>query len=136
MLRVVACLITLSCACAVLAADAVPLVKDTPEAACDVLKKHMAAVMALPDNEPDKHWFCDFSSEHNEYLYIIGLRYDPGEAGGSVPLVGWFAVARRSTLVIQYDVAEQRLVPIDRGYYGAAAASKAKGPSGNTKQKP
>jgi hypothetical protein len=136
MVRLFAYFITLSIAQTALAGGSIPLVEDTPEAACEVLQHRMAVVMALPHNEPDKHWFCDFTTEHNDYLYIIGLRSEPSGPGGSVPLIGWFAVARRSTLVVQVDVAEGRLVPISRSYYGAGSASKTKGPTRGSKGKP
>ena len=136
MLRLIAYFITLSIAHTVLAGDSVPFVEDTPEAACDVLQHRMAVVMALPHNEPDKHWFCDFTAEHNDYLYIIGLRSEPSGPGGSAPLIGWFAVARRSTLVVQVDVAEGRLIPISRSYYGAASPSKTESQTRSSKREP
>ncbi len=136
MVRLIAYVITLGMAQTALAGGSIPLIEDTPEAACEVLQHRMAVVMALPHNEPDKHWFCDFTTEHNDYLYIIGLRSEPSGPGGSVPLIGWFAVARRSTLVVQVDFAEGRLVPISRSYYGAGSASKTKGPIRGSKGKP
>ena len=128
MLRPIAFFIALSIAHTALAGDTVPLVEDTPQAACEVLQHRMAVVMALRHNEPDKHWFCDFTTIDNPYLYIIGLRYAPSEPGGSVPLIGWFAVARRSTLVVEVDIAEDRLIPISRSYYNAGSPSKTRSP--------
>ncbi len=129
MLRPIVFFIALSIARTALPGNTVPLVEDTPQAACDVLQHRMAVVMALPHNEPDKRWFCDFTNIENQYLYIIGLRYAPSEPAGSVPLIGWFAVARRSTLVVQLDIAEDRLIPISRSYYSAASLSKTRTPT-------
>lgn len=101
-------------------AQETPIIEDTPAAACEILKNHMAKIMQLPGAKPHRRWFCDFTSTENEFLYIIGLRSDPsieGHASATVPLIGWFAVARRSTVVLQFDIVENRVVPISKGYY-------------------
>jgi hypothetical protein len=132
---VVAVALPLALSSARAAADDTPLVEDTPEAACNVLKQRMAELMALPHNRPNPRWFCDASTEKNEYLYIIGLRYDAPEPSKTAPLIGWFAVARRSTLVVEYDVAELRLVPISRGYSRAREHDKLPGQPGAARKR-
>lgn len=123
MARISIYLTLLLVASSALANSDVPLIDDTPAAACEVLKRHMAVVMDLPHHQPDQHWFCDHSTEQNEYLYIIGLRYNPSGPSPTVPLIGWFAVARKSSVVLQLDVAEGRLTPISPSYYKAAPRS-------------
>jgi hypothetical protein len=103
-------------------AQATPLVEDSPEAACEVLKRHMAKLMGLPGGRPFPRWFCDGPSEPaNPLLYVFGLRTAPdpkdAEAGETHSyLVGWFAVARRSSLVFEYDINEDRLLLISDAY--------------------
>ena len=93
-----------------------PLVDDTPETACSVLKRHMAALMHVSPAAVSTDWWCDVSNVRDNYLYIIQLRSKPREALGTAPLIGTFAVARRSSVVLQYDVANDRLVPISAAY--------------------
>jgi hypothetical protein len=98
-----------------------PLIDDTPDAACGVLKSHMAKLMRLPGGKVPRSWFCDTTSTTNDLFYIMGLRSDPsvdGKASPTVPLIGWFAVARRSTVVLGYDINEDRVVPIPEAYRG------------------
>ena len=97
----------------------------SPEAACEVLKVNMAKVEGLPGGKPFPRWFCDGpSAPDNQLVYIFGLRTAPdprdlaaGDKLGYSQLVGWFAVARKSSLVFEYDINEQRLIPISQAYY-------------------
>ncbi len=93
------------------------IVDDTREAACTVLKDRIGK--GLPNKKPDPHWFCDFTNTNNEFIYIVALRSNaPRDDGATVysNLVGWFAVARRSDLVLGFDVGEQRLEPLPQEY--------------------
>jgi hypothetical protein len=99
-------------------ADETPLIDDTPEAACDVLKQRIAE-LSLPDGKPDRYWFCDFTTIEDPYVRIVALRSSQPRTDGATiysNLIGWFAVARRSTLVLEWDVGEERLIPISSAY--------------------
>jgi hypothetical protein len=103
----------------VVQAGETPLIADTPGAACQVLKNRIARMMRLPGGKPDPSWFCDEVAGENALLYIFQLRSNPpGNPSrlGTVPLIGTFAVARRGTVVLQIDVAEDRLIPIFSAY--------------------
>lgn len=92
----------------------VPLVADTEDATCEVLKKTVVSQRHLPDDTPTQYkWFCDFSVTQNEYMRIVALRAGRCEAYASC-LMGWFAVMRRSTVVLQWDVGNDRIVPLDK----------------------
>jgi hypothetical protein len=96
-----------------------PTLDDSPLIACQVLKDRMAKVMRLPGGRPDSSWFCEDTSIQNNYLYVIQLRSKPAASTGTpnvAPLIGTFAVARRSTVVLQVDVAGDRLIPISSSY--------------------
>jgi len=110
---------------AVLGDDDPPYVEDTQQAACQVLKWRMAKVEGLPGGKPYAGWYCDFSTEKSDYVYVVALRaHDPARdvEGGYSDLVGWFAVARKSAVVLGYDVNEDRLIPIPKEYYGSYSA--------------
>src|SRR5205807_940060 len=102
----------------------VPLIDDTPEAACEVLKQHMAKVVGLPGGKPFPRWFCDGPLvPGNRLVYIFGLRTAPEATElPHSPLVGWFAVARKTSLVFEYDIDEERLIPISQAYYKRPSA--------------
>lgn len=106
-------------------AEDIPVVDDTPDAACEVLMDHMAIVECLPEGRPFARWFCDFSETKDEYFYVIALRTAPTDEDlakgfGHSSLVGWFGVARRSTLVVQWDVAWDRMIPLSPAYHASA----------------
>jgi len=100
-----------------LAADATaanshePLVADTENAACDVLKRVVATQRDLPQNTNQHDWYCDFSNTQNAYLRIVGLHARKCDAASC--LLGWFAVMRRSSVVLRWDLANDRIVPLD-----------------------
>ena len=88
------------------------VVQDSETAACDVLKNRIAE-LHLETKKPDRYWFCDFTVTKNEYIRIVGLRSSqPRDDGATVysNLLGWYAVARRSHAVLQWDLNEDRLV--------------------------
>jgi hypothetical protein len=67
----------------------------------------------------DRYWFCDFTTIKNEYVRIIGLRSSAPRTDGATiysNLLGWYGVARRSHVVVQWDVNEDRLIPIGASY--------------------
>ena len=93
-------------------------IPDTEDAACQVLKAHVAHISDMVSPHPD--WYCDFSNIENEYLRIVALRgvrrdVPPEERGMYSNLMGWYAVMRRSNAVLLWDVGEDRIVPLD--YY-------------------
>ena len=89
-----------------------PVVEDTESAACEVLKRAVVKQRHLPRDTPTKwRWFCDFSVDSNDYVRIVALRAGRCEAYSC--LMGWFAVMRRSSVVLGYDVGEDRIVPLD-----------------------
>jgi len=88
------------------------VVVDSEDAACEVLKAAVVRQQHLSADTPKKwQWFCDFTVTKNDYLRIIGLR--AGRCNAASCLIGWYAVMRRSTVVLEYDVAEDRVVPLD-----------------------
>ena len=88
-----------------------PIIEDTPKAACIVLKRAVATLYGLPESgPPELGWFCDVTSEKNDYVYIIALRSNRPPPYSN--LMGWFAVMRRSDVVLGFDVAESRIVPL------------------------
>jgi hypothetical protein len=95
-----------------------PIITDTKEAACEVLKKRIGE--GLPSGKPDNYWYCDYLGIKNELVYVMALRSSRPRNDGSTiysNLVGWFAVARRSDLVVEYDINEDRLVRLSQAYF-------------------
>ena len=90
-----------------------PLIADTESATCEVLKSAIVAQRKLPLDTPDKYqWFCDFAApSDNQYLRIVALR--AGRCDAASCLMGWFAVMRQSSVVLQWDVGNNRIVPLD-----------------------
>jgi hypothetical protein len=106
-----------------------PIVEDSEDAACLILKNHMAKLIGLPRGKPYSGWYCDGSTLSDNHFFIMALRAkDPTRPPGEIysGLVGWFAVARRSNVVLEYDVAEDRVVPISRAYYRSARSAAEK----------
>jgi hypothetical protein len=91
----------------------VPVVEDSEQAACDVLKTQLAGVLGV-NGRPDPTWMCEFSSQMNEYLYLIALRSVSSRSAplASAKLVGKFAVGKRSNVVLALDEARNRLVAL------------------------
>jgi hypothetical protein len=89
---------------------------DTPEAACSALKLHMAKLL-IPSRRPDPEWFCEHTDTGTIDYHIIALR-KPRGTGEEIysSLIGWFAVARRSHKVFQWDFENDRAVPISPKY--------------------
>jgi hypothetical protein len=88
-----------------------PLVPDTEEATCEILKATVVKQHHLPADTPQNwNWYCDFSTEEYPYLRLVALRAKECDAFSC--LMGWFAVMRRSTVVLEWDLAEDRLVPL------------------------
>ena len=102
------------CTCAALTAQAAttPLVEDTPDAACEILKARVAELL-IANARPDHTWYCEKGAEQ-KYLYILALRTSraPDADEAATNLIGWYAVARRSNVVLQWDVATDRLVAL------------------------
>lgn len=91
-----------------------PVVEDSESAACDVLKSRIAELY-MDTKKVDPYWFCEGTVTENEYIRILALRSNfPRMEEGAIysNLLGWFAVARRSSLVLEWDVGEDRLVPM------------------------
>jgi hypothetical protein len=89
-----------------------PVIEDTEEAACNVLKITVVRQSRLPPDTPDSYeWYCDFSTASHEYLRIVALRAGHCEAASC--LLGWFAVMRGSEVVLQWDVGNGRIVALD-----------------------
>src|ERR1700691_4921590 len=88
-------------------------IDDSKNAACSGLKVHMAREY-LDSKQPDPPWYCDFTESH-KFFYIVALRSgDPIAFEEGSNLVGWFAVAKRSDIILEFDVANVRLVPLAR----------------------
>jgi len=98
------------------------LTANTPKAACSVLLGTLAKITNAPRNIV-KLWYCNHSTIENEYLYFIAVRTAEGEGNPVDQHVGNFAVARRGTLVLYYDVPEDRLEPIPREYYASGSSN-------------
>jgi hypothetical protein len=89
-----------------------PLIEDSEAAACDVVKMTIAE-LRLSTKKPDPEWYCDFAEEDNEYLRIVALRSHGSEKAGAYSnLIGWFAVARQSQVVLEWDLGNDRLVAL------------------------
>ena len=89
-----------------------PVIEDTESAACEVLKQAVVKQRHLPADAPTKwRWFCDFSDASDDHVRIVALR--AGRCDAYSCLMGWFAVMRRSSVVLGYDGAEDRIVPLD-----------------------
>src|ERR1700675_3136414 len=116
-MRIASFILASACATALVRAqDApTPMVEDSEDAACLILKNHMAKVIGLPGGKPYSEWYCDGSTLSDNHFFIIALRAkDPSRPPGEIysGLVGWFSVARRSNVLLEYDVTEDRVVPI------------------------
>jgi len=88
-----------------------PVTDDTETAACDVLKRRVAELKSAL-GKPESYWYCDFSRKSDEYLYIVALRSRASMSDRS-QLVEWFAVAKRSEVVLGVNLAESRLIPLN-----------------------
>jgi hypothetical protein len=111
------CILVLSliASSALASAEEFAVIEDTPEAACEVLKQAIAGSHRLP--KPDKYWYCD-NAEATKYVYTMALRSseprtDLPEGAVYSNLMGWYAVARRSPLALEWDINEDRLLPLE-----------------------
>jgi hypothetical protein len=90
-----------------------PIMEDTEAVACQILKSAVVRQHHLPADTPLKwKWYCEFSTSSNDLVRVVALR--AGRCDAYSCLMGWFAVMRRSSLVLQYDVGENRIVEMDR----------------------
>jgi hypothetical protein len=82
----------------------------------------MAAVEGIPGGNPPKEWFCDFTVTESPEFFIMALRYDDPERRNEIysNLVGWFAVSKTTTAVMEWDINEDKAIPISPLYYGIA----------------
>ncbi len=88
------------------------LILDTEEASCEVLKAAVVKQWHLPADTPKKwQWYCEADTIKHDYMRIMALRAGKCEAYSC--LLGWFAVMRQSTVVLQFDVGNLRVVPLD-----------------------
>ena len=93
--------------CSMAAAARTPL---DPGAACSLLQKTIAKRMGLPDSgPPEAGWFCEFGPSTDPTLYVIALKASRPLPAGN--LVGWYAVARASGVIRQWDVTAKRAIP-------------------------
>jgi hypothetical protein len=91
----------------------VPVIEDTFQAACETLKSELAKVNHQP--RPDSDWFCEEADKPDRFIITMALRSSrPNEDGSFSPsnLLGWYAVARKSPLAFEYDINEDRLLPL------------------------
>ncbi len=80
-------------------------------AACRVLQKTVAARLGVPDSgPPDAGWFCEFAQSKDPTLYVIALKASRPLPSGH--LVGWYAVARASGVVYEWDAAKKQPLPL------------------------
>jgi hypothetical protein len=80
-------------------------------AACRVVQKTVAARLDVPDSgPPDAGWFCEFARSQNPALYVVALKASRPLPSGN--LVGWYAVARASGTVYEWDVATKQPLPL------------------------
>lgn len=119
----------------ILAADE-EMVDYTKVQACEILKRHMATIEQLPGRRPLPEWYCDFwDSYSDKYFYVVALWTGPiARLGIDHPQsAGHFAVAKRSDIVLEFDLLNERLVPISKEYYGPSPPKGgAKAPAGKS----
>src|ERR1700733_2047986 len=92
----------------------------TKTKACDILKHHMAQIESLPNGRPLPEWYCDFWDGYSDrYFYVVALWTGPMPGLGidHPQSAGHFAVSKRSDLVLEFDLVQERLVPISKVYY-------------------
>jgi hypothetical protein len=92
----------------------------TKTKACDILKHHMAQIEGLPNGRPLPEWYCDFWDAYSDrYFYVVALWTGPMPGLGidHPQSAGHFAVSKRSDLVLEFDLVQERLVPISKVYY-------------------
>ena len=94
-------------------AQAVPLVEDSFQAACETLKTELAKVNQR--DTPDRYWFCEEANGQDRFIVTMALRSSEPNPDGTFPpsnLIGWYAVARRSPIAFEFDINEDRLLPL------------------------
>jgi hypothetical protein len=82
--------------------------------ACEIVKR-AAVEFCLSRTNLSGRYYCETMPEYPEH-YRLGLRYEvnPDELVGS-NLIGWFAVRRTDGVVLEEDIAGDRLVPLASG---------------------
>ena len=96
------------------------MVDQTMDHACEILKIHMARVERLPARQPLPEWYCDFWDAYSDqYFYVVALWTAPSARLGTdhAQSAGHFAVAKRSELVLYFELQDERIVPIPKVYY-------------------
>jgi hypothetical protein len=115
----------LSLICAVVWSGAAygEMVDHTKAQACEILKHRLALVEELPGGQPLPEWSCDFWDAYSDqYFYVVALWSAPSARLGTdhAQSAGHFAVAKRSELVLYFDLANERLIPIPKEYVGVS----------------
>ena len=85
--------------------------KQAQSAACQALQRKIAALDSLPvTGPPGLGWFCDFSTLSTAEYYVVALRSN--RAAPYSDLMGWYAVMRRDLAIFEYDINEEKLLPL------------------------
>jgi hypothetical protein len=83
------------------------------KAACELLKNRIAKIYDLPTTgPPNLGWWCEFSSNWNPELYVIGLRSGRKCPGMCSNLMGWYAVRKISGEIGVFDINDGSMKPL------------------------
>jgi hypothetical protein len=100
--------------------------------ACEILKNHMARIEGLPGGRPLAEWYCDFWDAYSDrYFYVVALWTGPSARLGTdhAQSAGHFAVAKRSDVVLYFDLSTEALLPIPAAYYSSSTSKRPCGAS-------
>lgn len=79
-----------------------------PGAACRIVQKTVAGRLGVPEGgPPEAGWFCEFGESQDAALHVIALKASRPLPSGRV--VGWYAVARASGAVYEWNATTRRL---------------------------
>jgi hypothetical protein len=80
-------------------------------AACRNVQKTVASQLGVPEGgPPDAGWFCEFGESGNPALLVVALKASRPVPTGK--LLGWYAVARSSGVVYEWNVATKQALPL------------------------
>ena len=98
----------LASACQLVTGEPAPA---SEEGACRTLKR-AAVELCLSSRNLDGRYFCDSSPARSDH-YVLALRYEttPDELVGS-NLIGWFGIRKSDGKLFEWDIAEDRPVPL------------------------
>lgn len=80
-------------------------------AACAVVMKAIAKQQGVPESgPPEAGWFCEFGEASDPAFHVIALKASRPIPTGK--LLGWYAVARASGELFEWDVKTRRALPL------------------------